>query len=475
MRVHWTFAVGALTWIGCEAPAVTLRTDAGATGDAAAAGDLGDAQDAPRDAPDVGAAAGDAPDVPASDAPDDAPSTLLPGSLGAPCRRFSVCAPDYPGAACEGGLACEADLCVQGLFDGARCERGVGAPCAEHSECVVTGAEGRCVRDGYLGGRCIYTARRSCDLGGTSDFACTEGLYCTTDLHCETIPTPTTPCTGLLCGDGFACVRQGSGRVCLAFGSVGAPCAVATIARCVAGAACVRSGDDMDYPERCVPALARGAVCDPNVPTPPCVEGESCGPGPDGPRCLPNGSAGTPCVGSGSCNAGVTCAEDRCARAAEPGASCEPRFNSVLCPGDTACLPSDLGLTRGACTVGVLEHEPNDEAAPEPLSASAVIVGEVGVAGDAEDCFRVVAPAGSTLIAETADRSNVGCFPGLTTITVTSASPVFSQRSTSSRERLTCARVVAPSLAAGTYRVCVRPSASGTAVYRLSLALLVGP
>lgn len=112
-----------------------------------------------------------------------------PGGPGARCRaRIPACAPGYPGTLCDAGLVCVDEVCVAGLPSGAPCGGGIAGRCAEESACLDDGpgtVAPTCRPRGTLGSECIFTAFRSCDLGGSTDFVCSDGLVCSpTTLRC---------------------------------------------------------------------------------------------------------------------------------------------------------------------------------------------------------------------------------------------------------------------------------------------------
>ncbi len=112
-----------------------------------------------------------------------------PGGRGAPCRaRIPACAPGYPGTLCDTGLVCVDDVCVAGLPSGAPCGGGAVGRCAEEAACLDDGPDTvvpTCRPRGTFGSECIFTALRSCDLGGSTDFVCADGLICSpTTFRC---------------------------------------------------------------------------------------------------------------------------------------------------------------------------------------------------------------------------------------------------------------------------------------------------
>ena len=494
LRTPWGLVVGVVVGaFGCVVPpeagpsdAGSALPDGGADERAAVTVDAVDASTTPDDVPAADVPAADVPaadvpaadvpaaDVPAADVPAaDVPADVPYGALGASCRAWvPACLTGYPGYECEAGLVCVDGRCAAGLATGARCGAGVPGLCAENSSCIEDDAAvTRCAVRGTLGADCVSNIRYWCDEGGTAPYVCFDGLICSpSTLRCFRPTAPGAPCTGDTCGPQGACVGAPGASVCVTRGARDAPCRVGSSGRCDAGLACVNVGGQ--HPERCLPALAIGARCDPAGSLGRC-EGGACGPGADGPRCIASGNPGAPCLGGGFCLAGAVCAIDRCVREAAPGAACEPRFGSVLCTTSSVCVAHDRELSRGTCTTAGPEREPNAEATPELLVGSAAVRGTLTGATDSEDCFQVMVPAGGTLVAETSSLVGVGCVFGTTTITVANAASAFRRESSpTSESRSTCARVLGAGLSAGAYTVCVRAPSPFELEYALSLSVL---
>ena len=253
------------------------------------------------------------------------------GVRGGRCAASSV-------DACIAGLLCDAraNRCVDPIPLGARCTLASdtcapGLRCHRAAASTDPGDQGRCVRDGSLGGRCRGLPPR-CDAG----LLCGDGpvAVCGQPLadgaRCD--PTdPTRVCDG-------ACTVDG----CRARGRLGTPCR-ATDTACDGGLMCLRrrSGDV------CVQPVALQARCS-DALSERCPPGASCRlpPGSGQGVCQDNGTLAPPCGVGGACASGRRCVQGLCHPMAADGALC---FESIVCAAGSTCIYLQNSVFAGEC------------------------------------------------------------------------------------------------------------------------------
>jgi hypothetical protein len=253
------------------------------------------------------------------------------GSLRGRCREVAP--------RCDEGLGClpGGEVCVRLAGESEACDPSAETYCADGLRCV----NDRCAREGLLNAPCF--------TGALEGRGCVSGLRCAGG-RCVTAVPAGGNCDDAdetkRCAERLACVDEGSGSRCRAWGSVGAPCAGNF---CDLGLACIRGV--------CVRAADVGEVCrpwsegGPGCAWGPCVDG----------RCAADGTRGGRCRHTDlACDTGLVCTRrsppeypEICLPPTTPVAECTAD-GALRCPGaascvDERCVPD--GAPGGACRV----------------------------------------------------------------------------------------------------------------------------
>ncbi len=248
---------------------------------------------------------------------------VVDGALAGACRTAAP--------RCDTGLGCsEISQCVPQVAAGAMCSPVLYADvCASGTSCQAAGTARLCVADGALNGRCR-----------TTDSPCDAGLGCARATNlCLTAAAIGAACdltsTTSVCVTGSSC--QGSPGLyrCVADGVLGGQCRAAM--GCDTGLGC----NAMNY---CVTGLAVGATCEPSSASSVCVSGSICVGSPGMYRCQPDGAVGGRCrAAAPRCDAGLGCGTDRCLPAVAAGAACDPARTANVCADTTSCIAGTSG------------------------------------------------------------------------------------------------------------------------------------
>lgn len=388
------------------------------------------------------------------------------GASGARCRTGMGVMP------CDTGLTCTLGTCLPSIAIGMPCGTGVTGVCITGSTCVgVVGAQ-RCTADGAAGARCRT------GMGATP---CDAGLMCsgTTSGTCYRIIAAGMPCSPTDptqdCAANSVCVGLPGMERCIADGGPGGDCR-AMAPQCDTGLVC----NAIDVCTRVVPA---GMACNALDPAQECATNTTCAPMGSGTTCqMDSSAAGTYCSDMMPlCATGLTCdgtnSDGICRSAGTAGGACNLQFNSVACPMSSACLASSL--TAASCAATRAETEPNNSAAmPQAaITTGTAFSGAVG-GTDAMDCFAVTVPANGSVVAATETPGHPRCAMNDTVVTLYNSAGMQVARNDDdpSGRRGLCSYLVARTLPAGNYSLCIAPYTASTMIasYTLSIGVF-GP